>query len=76
MKSTTTPDKKLGLIEKTKLFFSQVKTETEKVSWPSKEQVKTYTIVVLTASIIVAILMGLWDLLVTEAIKVIFEFTA
>jgi preprotein translocase subunit SecE len=73
MKSTSSTEKKPGLFQRTKLFFSQVKTETEKVTWPSKEQVKTYTIVVLTASIIVAILMGLWDLVVTEVIKVIFE---
>ncbi len=42
-------------------FFQGVRSEMAKVSWPSKEDLKTYTIVVLVSAIILSIVMGLWD---------------
>ncbi|MGF1573241.1 MAG: preprotein translocase subunit SecE [Sumerlaeia bacterium] len=75
MKSVTTKTK-IGLFSRITNFFSEVRTETEKVSWPSKEELKTYTIVVISSSIVVGILIGIWDLLLTEVIKSIFSIGA
>jgi len=68
--------KKPGLISKIFLYFSQVRTETEKVTWPSKEQVKTYTIVVLASSIVVGIMIGVWDWVLSLALEQIFNITS
>ncbi len=59
-------------LEKTKIFFSQVKTETAKVTWPTKDQVKQYCIVVLVSTVVVCIMMGAWDWVLAEALKVLF----
>ncbi|MDX1972280.1 MAG: preprotein translocase subunit SecE [Candidatus Sumerlaeia bacterium] len=75
MKTSSTKEKP-GLFTRIGNFFSEVRTETEKVSWPSKDQVKTYTTVVIVSSIICGILIGLWDFLLTELIKTIFSFGA
>lgn len=75
MKSVTTKEKK-GLLTRIQMFFSEVRTETEKVSWPSKDQIKTYTIVVISSSIAVGILIGIWDMILTEIIKSIFSIGA
>jgi preprotein translocase subunit SecE len=63
----------VSLPEKTKIFFSQVRTEMQKVTWPTKDQVKHYTIIVLVSAIVVCIVMGLWDALLVEVIKTFFN---
>ena len=50
---------------KTKTFFSEVKQEMKKVTWPTKAQVKNYTVVVVIASFALAIVIGLWDKVLT-----------
>lgn len=44
------------------LFFSQVKTEMKKVSWPSKGELISSTVVVLVATLLLAIYIGVCDL--------------
>lgn len=75
MKSVTTKTK-AGLFTRIGNFFSEVRTETEKVSWPTQDQIKTYTIVVISSSIVVGILIGVWDLILTEVVKTIFSIGA
>lgn len=62
-------------LEKTKLFFSQVRTETSKVQWPTKDQVKTYVLVVIIGSAVFSIVLGGWDWLLTEILKTFFKNT-
>jgi len=63
--------KEAGFFEKTSLFFNQVKTEMSKVSWPTKEECKLYAIVVIVSTIIVSIIIGVWDLLLGIALQFI-----
>ncbi len=63
---------KIGLFARTRIFIGEVRTEMSKVVWPSREQTKTYTIVVLAASAAVCVAIGLWDLVLSRAMGVIF----
>jgi preprotein translocase subunit SecE len=60
------------MIEKIKNFFSDVAKEMKKVSWPTKEQLRESSIVVVVATLIFTIFTYLIDWLVTQAIGFIF----
>lgn len=60
-------------LEKTLLFFSQVRTETSKVQWPTKDQVRLYVMVVIIGSAVSSVLLGGWDWIMTEVIKFFFN---
>lgn len=47
--------------ERIGIFFGEVRTELSKVSWPTQEQVKQYTIVVLIGTAIMSTLISIWD---------------
>ena len=66
----------VGGFEKTKIFFSQVRTEMAKVSYPSKDDLRTYTIVVIVASAVISTLMGVWDKLLSTLLNILFGFLA
>lgn len=61
----------MNILERTRVFFSQVRTEMEKVTWPSRDDVKTYTIVVIVSTIIVSILLGGWDWLLNKIMETV-----
>lgn len=48
-------------IEKVKSFFLEVKIEMKKVSWPNREQLTTYTIVVLIVILVMSFYVGIVD---------------
>ncbi len=50
-------------IKKAKSFFGEVKTEMKKVDWPTRQETIKYTIVVVTATAIVALYLGALDAL-------------
>jgi preprotein translocase subunit SecE len=66
-------EQKAGWFEKTKIFFGEVRTELDKVSWPTQEQVKTYTAVVLASTAVIALVMGGWDMVLGWTVKTLFE---
>ena len=66
---------KIGIYEKTKIFLGEVRTEMSKVVWPTREQVKSYTITVLVASVVIASLIGLWDVVLGWGIDQLFNLT-
>lgn len=43
-----------GFLERTGKFFRNVKAEMKKVSWPAKNDISTYTLVVLVSVLIVS----------------------
>ncbi|MFA5742550.1 MAG: preprotein translocase subunit SecE [Candidatus Paceibacterota bacterium] len=53
------------------LFFREVKTEVKKVSWPTRQEVFNYTLIVIIASVSVAIFLGGLDVLFQKAINYI-----
>ena len=67
---------KTPLLERMKIFAQQVRTEMAKVAWPTKDEVRTYAMVVIVATVIVCILMGVWDFILTEIFAIIFDSSA
>lgn len=53
----------LSLINRVTNYFRGVRNELKKVSWPSKKDLKNFTAVVVTMTIILALIMGLADLI-------------
>ena len=52
-----------------KQFLREVKTELKKVTWPSRKDTLSATLVVLVAVFIIAIFLGIVDLGLSNAIK-------
>ncbi|MGM0369001.1 MAG: preprotein translocase subunit SecE [Bacillota bacterium] len=60
---------KRNFFEKTKKFLQEVKIELKKVNWPNKQEVVSYTVVVLVTVLFVAFFIGAIDLVVSKAIS-------
>lgn len=58
--------------EKIVNFVNEVVKEMKKVTWPTKEELQESTIVVIVASLIIAILSYAVDMAVTQIFKGIF----
>ncbi len=50
-------------------FFSQVNTEMRKVSWPSRQELISSTIVVLVTTLFLALFIGVCDLFLSRTIN-------
>lgn len=63
-KATSASATKPGIITQTKEFLREVRTEMqEKVSWPSAEEIKGQTQVVLFVLVALGVLVGIYDLI-------------
>ena len=67
-----TKAEEINKIELLKTFFKESKEELKKVVWPEKKVVINATWVVLGITIIVAIVLGVVDLMYTNLLKLIF----
>lgn len=54
-------------------FFTDSASELKKVKWPSRKELTSYTIVVLTTVIFVTIYFAVLDLGISELLRLIFE---
>ena len=75
--STATPErgrspKKKGLITRILLFYRQVVAEMRKVVWPTRQELITYTIVVIVFVVSFALIVLAFDVGVARAVKAIF----
>jgi len=52
-------------------FVREVRTELRKVSWPNRKELVTYTVVVLATVAIVALFLGVVDLIVYELLSLL-----
>jgi preprotein translocase subunit SecE len=50
-------------------FLGQVKTEMEKVAWPSKDELTTSTIVVIISTILLGFFIGICDVVLSRVIN-------
>ena len=53
------------MLEKIRTFFSEVRTEIDKVSWPTREDLVNSTTVVVVFSITFSLFIGLFDLVLS-----------
>ncbi|HWB33914.1 MAG TPA: preprotein translocase subunit SecE [Candidatus Paceibacterota bacterium] len=50
-------------------YFKEVRAEMRHVSWPTRAQTATYTVVVIAVSVATAIYLGLWDYVFAALIR-------
>jgi preprotein translocase subunit SecE len=59
------------MFEKTKLFFQEVSTELKKVSWPTRQQTVSATVVVIVLTVIVSFFLGIVDVILARLVGTI-----
>jgi preprotein translocase subunit SecE len=63
---------KLGLFGRINLFYRQVISELKKVVWPTREQLTTYTAVVIVFVAFIIAVVSLFDVVLTKVVFWIF----
>jgi preprotein translocase subunit SecE len=63
---------KLGLFARVGLFYRQVTSELAKVVWPTRNQLTTYTAVVLVFVTFIIAVVSLLDLVLTKIVFLVF----
>ncbi len=71
--TTTTTEAKPGPVSRLRTYTGEVKTEMEKVTWPTREDLKAHTTVVLFFLAVLAIIVGAMDVVFQRIILTIFE---
>ena len=66
------PQQKKGLITRILLFYRQVVAEMRKVVWPTRNELITYTIVVVIFVVSFAALVLVFDIGVSKVVKAVF----
>ncbi|MDZ7266095.1 MAG: preprotein translocase subunit SecE [candidate division KSB1 bacterium] len=61
------------LLEKAKSYFDEIKTEMTKVSWPSRENLKDSTLVVLVVTLFFSIITGAVDRLLSWGVQQLYR---
>jgi preprotein translocase subunit SecE len=57
------------MIERVRKFLSETKVEMRKVTWPTREELKESTKVVIISTFIVTLFIGFIDQILTQIIK-------
>jgi len=63
---------KLGLFSRLGLFYRQITSELTKVVWPTRNQLTTYTSVVLVFVTFIIVVVSLLDLVLTKIVFLVF----
>jgi preprotein translocase subunit SecE len=61
------------MIEKIKNYLTETRIELKKVTWPNKGELKDATRVVVVASILLSIFIGIVDWILSSVIKLVFR---
>jgi preprotein translocase subunit SecE len=61
------------MIEKIKNYLAETRVELRKVTWPNRGELKDATRVVVVASILLAIFIGIVDQILSSIIKLVFR---
>lgn len=60
------------MIERIKTYLSETRTELKKVTWPSRQDLIDSTKVVIVATLIVTVFIGIVDQVLSRIIKLVF----
>ena len=61
-----------AFIEKIKVFLAETRTELKKVTWPTREELRESTRVVIVSTILVTIFVGIVDQILNRIIRLVF----
>jgi preprotein translocase subunit SecE len=65
--------KRTAMLEKVKNYLAETRVELKKVTWPNKGELKDATRVVVVASILLTIFIGVVDQILTQVIKLVYR---
>jgi len=60
------------MMERLKIFLTETRTELKKVTWPTREELKESTRVVIISTILVTIFIGVVDQILSRIVKLVF----
>ncbi len=60
------------MIERIKIYLSETRTELKKVTWPSRQDLIDSTKVVIVATLIMTVFVGIVDQVLSRIIKLVF----
>jgi len=60
------------MIERIKLYLSETRTELKKVTWPTREELKESTKVVIISTFLVTIFVGIVDQILSQIVQLVF----
>ena len=60
------------MLERIKQFLSETRTELKKVTWPTREELKESTYVVIVSTILVTVFIGIVDQILSRMIRLVF----
>ena len=60
------------MMERIKIFLAETRTELKKVTWPTREELKESTRVVIISTILVTIFIGVVDQILSRIVKLVF----
>ena len=63
---------KLGFIGRITKFLKQVKSEMKKTTWPNRDELSSYTMVVLVTCIALIVFLGFADVFITNIVTPLF----
>jgi preprotein translocase SecE subunit len=63
---------KAGFFTRLRNYYGEVRTEMTKVVWPTQEELKTYTVVVLVSTAAIALVLSGWDFILSKVIEALF----
>ncbi len=63
----------MSVMDQMREFIKDVRLESAKVSWPTREELKDFTIVVLITVLLLAAFIGLMDRILTYAVGLLFR---
>jgi preprotein translocase subunit SecE len=61
----------MSAIDSVRTFYKDVRLEAAKVSWPTREELRDSTVVVLVTVVLVAAFIGVVDLILTAGVNLI-----
>lgn len=70
---TTRPEASGSLVDKGREYVKDVRQEMTRVSWPTREELRDSTIVVIVAVLLVAAFIGVVDRVLTYAVGLLFR---
>ena len=65
-----------GIVARTKSYLSDVRSELGKVTWPTREDLKASTTVVMIFLALLAIIIGAMDQVMQRAVVLLFSLTS
>ncbi len=71
--NTRAETQQLGVMDRVREFFKDVRTESAKVSWPTRSELRDSTIVVIVTVLIVSAFVGVVDRVLTIGVGMLFR---